>query len=80
MKGDWQYIKSKSLNQTVAFDRNSGWVFCEDGTRYSPTEMAKITKNWTAGTELPLAVHLIKKNFDGEIIAAGIEKKHYAKN
>lgn len=80
MKGDWQYIYSKSLQQKVALDRNSGWVFCEDGTRYSPAELARITKNWTASPELPLAVHLIKKNFGGEIIAAGIEKKHYAKN
>lgn len=75
MKGKWTYIQSQSLNQRVAFDENSGWLFCEDGTKYSPKELAKITKNWTEGLELPLSVHLLKKEFGGEIISVG--KKHH---
>lgn len=69
-KGKWQYIESETLQQTIAFDQNSGWLFCKDGTKYSPQELAKITKNWTEGLELPLSVHQIKKIFDGEIISA----------
>ena len=69
-KGDWQYIESESLKQTIAFDRNSGWLFCKDGTKYSPEELAKITQNWTGGMEMPLSVHLVKKMFGGEIISA----------
>lgn len=73
-KGDWQYIKSESLNQTIAFDKNSGWLFCEDGTKYSPQELARITQNGTESPELPVSVHLIKKMLRGEIIS--VKKKN----
>ena len=72
--GNWQYIESETLKQTIAYDRNSGWLFCKDGTRYSPEELAKITKNWTGGAEIPRQVHVIKKLFGGEIVAV-TEKK-----
>ncbi len=64
MKGKWTYIHSELLNQTVALDEISGWLFCKDGTRYSPAELAR-----TAGAEIPLAVHLAKKVFGGTLIA-----------
>lgn len=70
-KGDWTYIKSKELKQTVAFDKNSGWLFCEDGTKYSPQELAKLTQDWKEAKELPLQVHIVKKAFDGTIVSAG---------
>ena len=70
-KGDWQYIESESLKQVIAFDRNSGWLFCKDGTKYSPKELEKVTKNWTCGIEVPVQVHLLKKEFSGEIISVG---------
>lgn len=69
MKGDWQYIESESLKQTIAFDSNSGWLFCKDGTKYSPEELDKITQDWTCSIELPLSVHLVKKIFGGQIIS-----------
>lgn len=72
-KGKWTYIESETLRQTVAFDELSGWLFCKDGTKYSPQELAKLTKNWTHGAEIPLSVHQIKKIFDGEIVA--VEQK-----
>lgn len=74
MKGKWTYINSESLHQTLAFDELSGWLFCKDGTRYSPAELTEITGGWTARTELPLSVHILKKEFGGTIISAG--KKH----
>lgn len=69
-KGDWLYIKSGSLNQTVAFDKNSGWLFCEDGTRYSPEELKKM-QDAAKGAEFPLSVHLVKKVLGGEIVNVG---------
>lgn len=70
MKGKWTYIESESLNQTVAFDENTGWLFCRDGTKYSPKELAKITSNWQKAKELPVQVHIVKKAFDGTIVSA----------
>lgn len=70
-KGDWQYMASETLKQTIAFDKKSGWLFCQDGTRYSPQELAKITKNWTRAIDFPLQVHLLKKEFGGEIEFVG---------
>lgn len=72
-KGKWTYIESETLRQTVAFDELSGWLFCKDGTKYSPQELARISKNWTEGLEIPLSVHLLKKEFGGEIIS--VKKK-----
>ncbi len=70
MKGKWTYIQSQSLNQRIAFDENSGWLFCEDGTKYNPKELAKITQNWQKAKELPVQVHIVKKAFDGTIVSA----------
>lgn len=71
MKGKWTYIESESLNQTVAFDENTGWLFCRDGTKYSPKELEKITHDWQKAKELPLQVHIVKKAFGGTIVTAG---------
>ena len=70
-KGDWQYMASETLKQTIAFDKKSGWLYCQDGTRYSPQELAKITKNWTQAIDFPLQVHILKKEFGGEIEFVG---------
>lgn len=74
-KGDWEYMQSETLKQVIAFDKKSGWLFCKDGTRYSPEELAKITKGWTRSMEFPLQVHLLKKEFGGEIVFAGDTEK-----
>lgn len=65
---DWRYKESETLRQTVAYDRISGWLFCQDGTKYSPAEL-RLLKD-TGGTAEGLSsVHAIKKLFGGEIIA-----------
>lgn len=81
MKGKWIYIESELLGQTLAFDTNSYWLFCKDGTRYSPAEVDLFTngKAIPAGTEIPLAVHTVKKLFDGKIVAAGKTARVYEK-
>lgn len=65
-KPEWTIIESATLGQRIAFDGVSGWLVCEDGTRYNPLEVQLVTK---CG-EIPAAVHLCKKAFGGEIVSA----------
>ena len=60
-KAKWHFIYSETLKQRIAFDEVSGWLFCKDGTKYSPQELAIMTDNWQKSHEVPLAVHLLKK-------------------
>ena len=64
MNGKWTYIESETLGQTIAFDEISGWIICKDRTRYSPAELREIRS-----VELPLSVHLLKKEFGGTIVS-----------
>jgi hypothetical protein len=60
------YMKSEALEQEIAFSEKSGWVFCEDGIRYSPGEI-KIMKD--GGQDIiTLGVHNVKKVFNGEVV------------
>lgn len=72
-KAKWHFIDSKTLRQRIAYDEVSGWLFCKDGTKYSPRELKLITDNFTNPHEFPLAVHLLKKEFGGEIVSCGNE-------
>lgn len=69
-KAKWHYIYSETLKQKIAYDEVSGWLFCKDGTKYSPQELNLITDGFTKSHELPLLVHLLKKEFGGEIVSA----------
>lgn len=65
-KPGWLYKYSETLKQETAYHCESGWVFCQDGTKYSPTEIRQLQK---AGiTALPLKVHTVKKVFEGTIV------------
>ncbi len=80
MKGKWTYIESDSLGQTIAFDEISGWLYCKDGTRYSPAEIAALAAQYKISRkEIPLEVHVIKKTFGGEIVACGANNRWYEK-
>jgi len=68
-KAKWHFIYSETLKQRIAFDEVSGWLFCKDGTKYSPQELNLITRDFTKSPEFPLAVHLLKKEFGGEIVS-----------
>ena len=68
-KPGWTYIYLEELKQHIARHDASGWIYCEDGTKYSPQELALITNNWQKPHELPLSVHLLKKEFGGEIVS-----------
>lgn len=67
-KAKWHFIYSETLNQRIAYDEISGWLFCKDGTKYSPHELTVLTGNWQEYNEIPIAVHLLKKEFAGNII------------
>jgi hypothetical protein len=60
------YMQSKELNQEIALSEKSGWVFCEDGVKYSPQEV-QIIKAGGNG-KIDLGVHNAKKVFGGEVV------------
>lgn len=64
----WHYIQSETLKQQIAFDEESHWLFCRDGTKYSPKELETITQNFQKASGMPLSVHILKKEFDGKIV------------
>jgi len=68
-KPDFIYIKSDLLKMEVAVSKKSGWVYCEDGIKYSPQEAAIVQ---SAGSVLDMATHNVKKYIGGEIV--GIER------
>ena len=65
-KPGWLYKYSETLKQETAYHCESGWVFCQDGTKYSPTEIRQLQKAGIAA--LPLKVHTVKKVFEGTIV------------
>lgn len=64
-KPGWTYKYSEELSQWITRHDESGWVYCEDGTKYSPKEIAIIIKNHKKMSKI---AHEVKKVFDGEII------------
>ena len=65
-KPGWLYKYSETLKQETAYHCESGWVFCKDGTKYSPTEIRRLQKAGIAA--LPLKVHTIRKMLEGTIV------------
>ena len=72
-KSDWFYKYSENLKQNIALNKKTGWVYCEDGTKYSPEENAILK---STGQPIPLQVHIIKKMFDGVLVSAEIKTPH----
>lgn len=68
MKGDWIKMYSETLKQEIAFDKNSGYLFCRDGTQYTPKELDVIREKKRAGVYFPLSVHIVKGVFKGEVV------------
>lgn len=66
-KGEWTKFYSEAIQQECAYDKKSGWMFTRDGAKYSPQELALLARS---GKDCPLEVHLIKKAFDGTVVAA----------
>jgi hypothetical protein len=64
-KPGFNYYKSNILKQEIAMNKNTGWVYCEDGVRYSPQEMLLF---YEANCEVDIGTHLVKKVFSGEVV------------
>ena len=63
MSADWKYIYSEELSQKIAAHKN-GWVFTEDGTKYSPREVQALRVIGGIAKE----VHMVKRMFGGTIM------------
>jgi hypothetical protein len=61
-KPGWLYFKSLSLNKEYAFHKESGWVYFEDGVKYSPEELKLMDEN---GATIDAATHNVKLVFKG---------------
>lgn len=70
MKPGFIYIDSHELKQIVAISKKTGWAYCQDGTKYSPAEVALLQKG--GGVQLP--VHIIKREFGGTLVSVGNTK------
>lgn len=67
MKPGFVYVDSTELKQIVAVSKKTGWAYCEDGTKYSKEEVDILRQG--GGVSLPL--HILKKEFNGTIVAVG---------
>ncbi|MCQ2588545.1 MAG: hypothetical protein MJ174_10545 [Treponema sp.] len=65
---EWFYKYSENLKQNIALNKKTGWVYCEDGTKYSPEENAILK---STGQPILLQIHIVKKMFDGVLVSAG---------
>lgn len=65
-KPGWKYTFIESLNQHIAINEKTDVLYTEDKTRYSPEECHMLK---SVDYQIPLAVHIIKKLFNGEIIS-----------
>ena len=61
-KPGWLYFKSLALNKEYAFHKETGWVYFEDGVKYSPEELNLMDKN---GATIDAATHNVKLVFKG---------------
>ena len=59
------YIKSEILKQEVALSEKTGWVYCEDGVKYSPQEIDILAE---AGAVINLETHKVKKEIGRDIV------------
>jgi hypothetical protein len=65
-KPGFVYIHSDILKQEIALSEKTGTVYCKDGVKYSPEEIAILAEN---GGVLQMQVHIIKKVFkDSEVV------------
>lgn len=61
---DWFYAHSDEIEQDIAIHKETLWVFCKDGTKYSPTECEILRKKGG----IDKRVHIIKHLFNGKIV------------
>jgi hypothetical protein len=76
-KPGWVYMLWKEPNLNLAIHEKSGWVYFEDGTKYSPKELNLLREN---GAQVTIELHRVKKIFSGEIVGVdngnGLERNN----
>ena len=64
-KPGWVYVLSDAIKKEYAFHIETGWVYFEDGVRYSPEELQIISEG--CGTLTP-DIHNVKLLIGGEVV------------
>jgi hypothetical protein len=70
-KNAMSYYYSEILKMQVVLNEKTGEICCEDKTMYTMDEVKMLN---TAGMEVDMRVHLLKKVFNGEIVE--VKKRH----
>jgi hypothetical protein len=66
LKPGWVYVNNDNpIGLEYAIHEETGWVYFEDGVRYSPEEIEIIIKS---GGPVSKSLHTVKKVFQGEIV------------
>jgi hypothetical protein len=66
LKPGWDYFGNDNpIGLEYAVHKESGWVYFEDGVKYSPEEIRILIES---GAPASKSVHIVKKVFDGEIV------------
>jgi hypothetical protein len=64
LKPGWVYVnKDNPIGLEYAIHKETGWVYFEDGVRYSPEEIKILS-----GVPASKSLHTVKKVFQGEIV------------
>ena len=70
-KPGWKYFKSEFFNEEFAIHEDSGWVYFENGAKYSPEEIKLLADN---NLQMDMATHKVKTVIGGEIVGIENEK------
>lgn len=62
-KGNWIYYYSNALKMKYAYNQKTGEVMTEDQVIYTKDEIDAL-----AGKQITLALHNLKKAFDGKVV------------
>jgi hypothetical protein len=66
LKPGWVYVnKDNPIGLKYAIHKETGWVYFEDGVKYSPEEIKILIES---GNPVSKSLHTVKKVFQGEII------------
>jgi hypothetical protein len=66
LKPGWVYVnKDNPIGLEYAIHKETGWVYFEDGVKYSPEEIKILIES---GGPASKSLHTVKKVFQGEIV------------
>jgi hypothetical protein len=69
LKPGWIYIHNDNpIGLEYAIHEETGWVYFEDGVKYSPEEIKILKFLFKSGDPISKSLHTVKKVFQGEIV------------